>query len=115
MLSVKPSLLLVALLMAISSQSAFSVENRKKQNSNKTPPTMAVAKVEKVFSVRDGDFLSIHYLITWQGQLAIVEDPINSTNYKEGEEVSFLISRHDMRTSSRPNAPATISFHALPF
>ena len=78
-------------------------------------PDTETATVEKVFIVKDGEYSGIHYLITWHGQEAIVDDPIHSTNYKVGDKIGFLIMRHDMSDTKDPNGPKLIGFHAMPF
>lgn len=51
------------------------------------------APVAKVYAARDGDACFQAYVVKWNGQEVVVDDPLVKTDYHEGDTITFLAMR----------------------
>jgi len=59
-----------------------------------TSYTTETAKVEKVFSVIDDGHRFVAYQVSWKGVPVIVSDALAKSDFKAGDEIHFMASRH---------------------
>lgn len=82
---------------------------------NAPAPQTGTAIVETVYVASSDGFSCVSYLVTWNGQKAIIEDPIRSTDYKVGDKIAFLIMKHDMSSKREPKGKKLLHLQVLPY
>ncbi len=59
-------------------------------------------KVLKVFSAEDGGAIFRAYMVEWNGQEVIVEDPLAKTHYHTDDSISVLVMKHPYPQGKQP-------------
>lgn len=71
------------------------------------------SKVLKVFAAEDNGARFRAYLVKWKGQEVVVSDPLSASDYKEGDEITFMDQRVTLPSGAK--SIKILQFMVLPF
>jgi hypothetical protein len=69
----------------------------------------AEAKVQKVYTIKDGDYKFIAYGVKWHDADIIVSDTLAKSDFKVGDTIRFLVLK-SRDEKSKPSSYSTIHF-----
>lgn len=102
--------LLVVALFGLRALPAEAAEAPAVESSHET----AEAEVKRVFAAEEGDHRFVAYLVEWNGQEVIVDDPLSRSDYKAGDTIRFLVHRGRLRGPEAGESIAPLSFILSP-
>lgn len=85
--------------------------------SDKMPPGVSSnyevlqGKVLKVYKAQEGEAKFLAYVVEWKGQEVVVSDALSMTEYKEGDQLSFMVQAVEIE----PQGQITKKVHSLNF
>jgi hypothetical protein len=60
------------------------------------------AKVLKVYSIKDGDYKFVAYVVNWKDSEVVVSDPLAHSDYKVGDTIKFLAQKLHIDNPQQP-------------
>jgi hypothetical protein len=72
----------------------------------------ATGKVLKVYETKEGEAFFRAYVVIWKDHQIVVSDNLVKSNYKEGEEMKFIVMT--MQNPIAGTKPDILAFQALP-
>ena len=92
---------LMALLVAASASAEVCVEKTETYEGKPVGVETCVAPVDDVIKTNVDGYLQIHYTVRYHGQRLVVEDPLARTDYAIGQQICFMVGRHEEPSDAR--------------
>ena len=95
--------LLAVLMISLYSMTAKASEDTQQQNQSSLPPGMKASMVtvesivEKVFTADYNGARFRAYQVRWNDNDVIISDPLGTTDYQEGNQITFMANITEMK------------------